>query len=253
VLWDGSFNCGCIDTTNIWNGPGTNFIGNHVHAVKDPLGSGQWVGQFDIAPTDVTYSGGKPRGDLESPELISPTQNTNVYVSIPEYVPLSTLSQSGGHGNMIAEVYGPPYGGTPTLGFDIQQANNSTAEQYGFNYNTGNGNAAFPWYSAPITTNSWHTIIAHINMSPNAGTGYVELWFDGQPQQIQGGSTGTAGPGTRLYFATWQTSVNGGSPNFLDDQLYANLSPNTLTEYHGESKIGTTLASVQPAVAPEGP
>jgi hypothetical protein len=63
---------------------------------------------------------------------------------------------------------------------------------------------------------------------------------------------GIGGPGTRLYYSNFN-AINNSGPNFADDNLYANFSGSTLTVYHGETKIGTTLASVAPVVGPEGP
>src|ERR1039458_643667 len=123
--------CAGVPALNCWSGPGNDYGTGSVVGASDPLyGTGsdvgptnQNVGQFTVLPgtcpgaadCDPVYPN-TPRAHLESPELMSPTQNSNVYISIPVYIPLSTVAAAYGstnNGFMVAEIYGPPYSGTP--------------------------------------------------------------------------------------------------------------------------------------------
>ncbi len=240
----------------------------------DPLGSGQDVGKFSVKRQDenpcCSYAG---RADLDSPELMSPTQNSNVYISIPVYVPMSTIADAYGstnNGFMVDEPYGAPFDGAPAAGNVDVVARSPESFNYRFCWNDFLGTydppreAACQWLSPTITSDGWHTITLHINWSGNPSLGYTELWFDGAPQRLIPSpdttapgaplETGTAGPDTRIYFSNFNGNNDSG-PNFNDVNLYGNQTSNGSTEviYHGETKIGTTLASVAPDVYPEGP
>ena len=291
VLFDGTFPAsgppsgGTVQAgnpgTGLWGGPGTDYGPGSVTGTVDPLGSGRNVGKFTVVPgasdLDPAYPN-VPRADLESPELMSPTQNSNVYISIPLYVPMSTVpamfgSPSGGF--LVDEPFGPPYAGSPAAGDVSATATSANTFHYSFTWrdvlNTYDGRqsscasvgcANTQWVSPNITTNAWHTVILHLNWSASASAGYAEVWYDGVPQQFTSTgyslspgappATGTGGPNTRIYYSNFNSN-NNAAPNFNNLALYGNDNatlPETL--YHGESKIGTTLASVTPT-SPTGP
>jgi hypothetical protein len=292
VLFDGTFpasgapNGGTVQAGNpgsgLWGGPGTDYGTSSVTGTPDPLGSGQDVGKFtvvaDASDLDPTYPN-VPRADLESPELMSPTENSNVYISIPVYVPMSTVPAMYGspsRGFLVDELFGPPYARSPAAGDVSATATSARAFRYSFTWrdvlNTYDGGQTScasagcdntQWVSPTVTTDTWHTVILHLNWSASASTGYAELWYDGVPQEFTSTgyplspgappTTGTGGTDTRIYYSNFN-SDNNGAPNFNNVALYGNDNatlPETL--YHGESKIGTTLASVTPLLSPTGP
>jgi hypothetical protein len=249
TIWDGSFGSGKIDS-NLY--PWASFVGNHVSVVSDPLGSGQNVAKFAIDNSDLPDGALNSRGDMESPHLFTPTTNDNVYVSIPVLIPSSFPNTDAGW-FQVGEIYGPPHGGSPPIGLDL--------------WNPGDGNHlelcqdathnyTCPW-RGPVLDGGWHTVTFHIQFSTDPSVGYVEVWYDGVPQQINGGVEGTAGMGTRLYYATLVSGINwdGTSANYLNINSYRELGsyPGTVTFYHGAPKIGTTLASVTPDAGASGP
>jgi hypothetical protein len=280
LLFDGVWPSSGSPNLSIWSGPGTATNGSTVIGMRDPLGSAENVGYFKVARNNTnpccTYAG---RADFESPELMSPTLNNDVYVSIPVYVPISNIAEmykQAHNGFMIAENYGPPYGGSPAAGSVDATAVSSTAFHYDFTWNDfgaydpasceygNNGSPEMQWNSPLITTNAWHTIIQHIHWSSTT-SGFEEIWYDGVPQQFHASSrsgcpgappqTGTGGANTRIYFPNFVSGNNAGSPNFIDVNLYGNTSTDgaIFTAYHGETRIGTTLSIVQPRTYPTGP
>jgi len=279
LLFDGTWPSSGPADMSIWSGPGTANNVVTVNGIRDPLGSLENVGFFKVARSNTlpccAYAG---RADYESPELMSPTKNNDVYISIPVYLPMSNVAAmyKNKNGWMVAEPYGPPYGGSPAAGgIDVSPISSSSI-QYDFTWNDygswdaascvwqNDGSSEKQWTSPLITTDSWHTFIMHIHWATDK-TGFEELWYDGMPQQFhaapRSGCTGappqpgTGGANTRLYFANYVAGNNDGAANFIDVNLYGNESTDgsIYTTYHGETKIGTSLSIVQPAVYPAGP
>jgi hypothetical protein len=290
LIFDGIWPASGPPSMTVWSGPGTGTNGSTVVGALDPLwtsseGVRQDVGYFAVQRGDInpccTYAG---RADFESPEVMSPTQNSDVYVSIPVYLPMGTVTDLwnnrndtnssgqliGANSFMVNESYGPPYDGSPAAGSVNVTATGPSAFNFNFAWDDvlgtydPAGDSEEQWISPTITTAGWHTIIQHIHWSPGASTGYEEIWFDGVPQQFTKSQwvccpgappqPGLAGANTRIYFSNFNSN-NNGAPNFTDDNLYGNMTTDgsTLTVYHGETTIGTTLASVAPYVNPHGP
>ena len=273
TIWYGHFATSPCPSTSVFSGPGTKWLNIDqqtamVTCQTDPLGSGIRVGRFDVPNPSHTYIGSAARADLEGPELMSPTANANVYASVSTYVPLSTLpamtTTCCGEpypGHQVMELYGPPYHGSPMVAVGIEKLASTSYRWWVARNLPCNCTHDDYWRGPTITTDSWHSLIVHINWSPDPTVGYVELWYDGQPQSLipqtltgatlATGSTGL--PHSRLYYANW-TSQNNGAPNFEDIDLYANGTVGTTaTEYQGEAMIGKTLRSVEPTMGWHGP
>jgi hypothetical protein len=237
VTWYGTFAGGSIDPALY---PYSNFVSGHVQVVADPLGSGQKVLQFAINDSDRPYSGAtNPRGDVESPHMFHP--GNDVFVSIPVLVPTAVPSASAGW-FQVAEVYGQPYGGSPTMGIDL------SADSSGLNHIVLARDVTHndqPWVG-PALDGKWHTVILHVHFATD-NTGFVQIWYDGTQQKFTDGTT-------QLNYITLQSGINwdGTDGNFLNINEYrqAGAFPGTVTIYHGAPAVGTTLSAVESEPVP---
>ncbi|HVA10732.1 MAG TPA: hypothetical protein VNG32_01020, partial [Candidatus Dormibacteraeota bacterium] len=176
LIFDGTFpSSGDITFGNaVWNSPNNRNnptqSGPAITGAVDPLGSGQNVGKMTVTPQDINPCCNDARTDLESPYLMSPTMNSDVYISIPVFVPMSTVALMYGHQNngfMVEENYGPPYNGSPTNQVNVK-ATSTSAFKYAYSWNDILGtygpanDSNDQWYSPSITTDVWHTITEHI-------------------------------------------------------------------------------------------
>jgi Polysaccharide lyase len=252
ALWTGAFPAnGTPDTSTIWNATCVcNPTAQTITGTLDPLGSGENVGRYTVTP-------GQYRTDLQGFAAMSPTQNQDVYISIPVYVPTSEFPKLGANGGyMVDEQYGPPHNGSPSQALSIRMRSN-VAHYELWESQDGGARTYSMWQSPPVTTNAWHTMIERIHWSASPTDGFLELWYDGAQQRFANwqGFAGAPTPindGTRLPMITYTSAQNGG-PNYVNVNLYGNSTPFTLTRYQGAVKVGATLASVTPAISPNGP
>ena len=190
-----------------------------------------------MADSDRPYSGAtNPRADVESPPTFKPGDDD--FISIPILVPASTPAV--GAWLNLAEVYGPPFGGSPPISIGLSDIGESGQNHFIMDQDATNSYRR-AWTGPPATDGQWHTITFHINFETDQ-SGSVQIYFDGQLQTFANGST-------TLNEATLDPGINwnGTSANFLDLQSYraAGSLPGTLTTYMGAPKIGTSLASIQ--------
>ena len=133
----------------------------------------------------------------------------------------------------VGEIFGPPYGGSPTIGIDVER------NQLGL-WRDGTHHFDNPWHTT-VQIGQWMNVTLHVKFSPNPSVGFVELWLNGVQQHFTNGST-------RLYYATLLTgdNWNGSTKNVLDLDQYRGLTPSlgSISIYHAAAKIGMSLASV---------
>jgi hypothetical protein len=237
TILDSSFACGCINKTMF---PYSAFVSNHVSVVPNPLGGGQNVLKFAVADTDRPYSGATdPRADVETAPDFKPGDNDYIAVSmmVPTTMPAVNTNNAWFE---LAEIYGKPYGGSPTVSVSLSDFGQNGQNHFMMNQDASHGWAR-AWTGPAADDGQWHTIIFHVNFETN-DTGYVQIYFDGQLQTLANGTT-------TLHEATLQPGVNwdGKDGNFLNLQSYRSPGsfPGTVTTYMGAPKIGTTLASVE--------
>lgn len=235
-LWNGSLACSCISSQIF---PYQSFVSGHAAVVPDPVTGRQNVLKFAVSDRDRPYSGDtNPRADIESPRIFKPGDDE--YVSVPVLVPTSTPAvDTNTAWFSLAEIYGPPFGGSPTVSVAL-----SDWHENGQNHFIMNQDARYGWrraWTGPASNDGrWHTITFHVNFEPN-DSGFVQIYFDGQPQTFANGTT-------TLHEPTLDPGVNwdGRDGNFLDLQSYrsAGSFPGTVTTYEGTPRIGPSLASV---------
>lgn len=146
---------------------------------------------------------------------------------------------STGHYFQFGEIYGPPHGGSPTMGFDIGRECGGGIKICFTDVNDG---TTYPIWATEgdIEKGRWHDLVYHIKFSTNADEGFVEVWLNGQRQTMKNGQQ-------RTTYQTLRPGVNwNGSGNALRINLYRSADLGTVTLYHDEVAIGTTYESVAP-------
>jgi hypothetical protein len=208
-----------------------------VTEVPDPAGSGKTVikmttDEADVSPVTPTSD---PRSQLLSPEMIEPGDEMWWHTSF--YLPDDFPTWVPGWVNILEGPYGRPFDGSPP--FNISADDDEIRFQRNETYEYD-----IPWQEKRVA-GEWVDVLVHFRFGSD---GWVELWIDGQqvtffdqdrhnPLEIS--------PTTKLEYQTMDDSNNAG-PNFLVAQNYREKGMfNSLTVYHGPTKVGTTRASVE--------
>jgi Polysaccharide lyase len=196
-----------------------------VTEVPDPTGSGKTVikmttDESDVYPVTPTSD---PRSQLLSPEMIDPGEEMWWHTSF--YLPNDFPTWVPGWVNILEGPYGKPFGGSPP--FNISADEDEIRWQ------------------VTRQTGKWVDVLVHFRF---ARDGWVELWIDGQQitffDQDRHNPLEIA-PTTKLAYQTMDDSNDQG-PNFLVAQNYREQGMfDSLTVYHGSTKVGTTRASVE--------
>ena len=210
-----------------------------VTEVPDPAGSGKQVLQMtvdnsDVAPITPTHD---PRAQVLTPAIVEPGDETWWHASF--YLPENFPSNVPGWVSIIEGPYGPPFGGSPpvSISADDHELRFQRNETYGYDVA----------YRQPIVKGQWVDILLHTKF---AREGFVELWVDGQQVTFFQSEPDNFNPNDepetqRLQMRTMD-HLNDGGPNFFVLQNYreAGMFP-SLTLYQGETRVGTTRASVE--------
>lgn len=142
----------------------------------------------------------------------------------------------------FAEIYGPPFGGSPSMGFDLGSNGRMSLDR-----DSTHGYDSAWVQSSPIVAGHWYDITVHVKFSTDRSVGFVELWLDGQPQTLTNGQT-------RLYYDTLVPGVNwdGSTPDDLTLNQYRdhNATMGAQSIYASQVRVGTSYAVVQPPVRP---
>lgn len=209
---------------------------DHVHperitVVDDPiLGAGRKVMRFDVQDAD-TGPTANPRAQVCSPRILR--DGDDVWFGwctlFPEWFP-ERLPAGQWPFLTLAEMYGPPYGGSSParLGMRPDTAAISLLS----------GKDGVLWESGPIRRNTWYDFALHERITPDPGSGLVELWLN----------TGQGWQREALHRMATLSATNGGGPNYhkLSSYRYAGMV-DVLTVYQGEHRIGSAMAEVAPA------
>jgi hypothetical protein len=244
VIWNGDLSTGDLSQYGYVQGcPGPSPV-QGVSVVNSPVHPGwQHSVQFTVSDQSVNAncpilgSPGHPNANLLSPQLFKPGDD--------DYIGFSTFFPSGfpqicapwvpGCFMQVAEVYGPPFGGSSPV--DIMVFGNQLI--------MGTHTSGTIWRSStsiPYGT-AWNDFVLHVHFSTDPTAGFVELYYNGQPQTFSNGST-------RFYEATLQPGVNwdGVHPDTFDLQQYRGNNPimGTTTVYQTGAKVATTYAAAAP-------
>ncbi|BCS29668.1 uncharacterized protein APUU_71238S [Aspergillus puulaauensis] len=174
-----------------------------------------------------------PRAQLDSKGLFQDGDDYFIGFSVmfPEGFPQIT------NWFMFFELYGPPYNGTPSMALYVSEDNRVTFGR------DASSNRDTIWTGAEIVPGKWRDIALHVKFSTDPAIGFVQIWEDGQPQQLVGGN------GTTVFYRTLNREVNyDGTPNtvVLNQYRSKDTGYDSVTLYHDSVKVGTSLEDVSP-------
>lgn len=194
------------------------------HSAKFTVSDGDTKSKCDDVPTD------DPRAQLVSDSLFG--EGDEYYIGFSTLFPADFPTPESWF--QISEIYGPPFGGSPSMGVDMD------GDRIAFSRDETHGYDS-PWKSAPIERGKWNDIVLHIKFSPDASVGFVEIWHNGVQQTFEDGSK-------RLHYATLARGINwepgGRNSLFMNQYRDGGSNLGTVTYYHDEVYVGKTYESV---------
>lgn len=208
-----------------------------VTIVSSPVRKGTKSAKFTVADGDTKSKCSNvptddPRAQLVSDGLFK--ENDDYYIGFSVFFPTDFPTPTDWF--QIAEIYGPPFGGSPSMGIDMVGNRIGLARDETHGYDT-------PWVMTRDVAKgtAWEDIILHIKFSPNPTVGFVEIWHNGVKQTFKDGSQ-------KLFYATLANGINwspGGTNSIFINQYRSRDSKlGTVTIYHDEVYVGKTYESV---------
>jgi fibronectin type 3 domain-containing protein len=237
LLWSGDFETGNLSQWSLNQscvGP-TPPAG--VTVVTSPVRSGKYATAFTVADTSTSANcpyvpTATPRAQLVGPALFNPGDDR--YIAFSTYFPAGFPATTDWF--QIGEIYGPPFGGSPSMGIGLT-GNRLTLDRDP----THNWDNIWTASTDIAKGTGWEDLVLHVKFSTDPSVGFVELWRNGVRQTFNDGSQ-------RIYYDTLVPGVNwdGSSPNRLYINQYRSSKTlmGTVTLYHDDARVGTTYASV---------
>jgi MYXO-CTERM domain-containing protein len=217
VIWRGDFETGDISQWTSVEG-----LTSRLTVVQSPVRQGKNALRVELHQGDVSNSGTRNELGLETAQYQEVEGNDRWYA-------WSTLFPSDYPSNNTWQVFTQWHHsgccGSPPLEFDVIGEHIQMAH---------NGDTVL--WTAPLQRGVWHDFMVHVYWS--SGSGYVELWYDGQPALAKT-------PVQTLY---------PGNYNYLKQGLYRDAAVTDVAVlYHDGFVIGTSQADVDPQPAPPPP
>ena len=196
------------------------------YAAKFTVGDGDTSAKCNDVPTD------NPRAQLVSDDLFK--NGDDYYIGMSTFFPADFPEPTDWF--QISEIYGPPFGGSPSMGIDMEGNRIVLARDETHGYDT-------PWVMTRDVAKgkSWEDLVLHIKFSNDPAVGFVEIWHNGVKQTFKDGSQ-------KLFYATLAEGINWepGGFNSMFTNLYRSSDSKlgTVTIYHDEVLVGKTYESV---------
>lgn len=211
VLWDSTFD----DGLDAWR-----YIHNEdqrVQTVQSPAREGGSAVQL------TADGGGDNRAQLDGPVILEEGQEA--YVGWSTYFPEDMPEVSGW--SVFFQLHGEPFGESPSVAFGFSDGEISFDRGAAYGHDT-------PW-SMPLERGRWIDFVTHVRFSKSEEDGFVELWVDGKPQQLNGAE--------RLQTSTLWDNQNEGL--FPAATAYYEGGP-TVTLFHDSIRVADTYEAAAP-------
>jgi hypothetical protein len=233
LLWSGDFETGDLSQWSL-----NQSCPDGVTVVNNPVREGNYAAKFTVDDTSTKANcpavpTEDPRAQVISPRLFG--EGDDCYIAFSTYFPSEFPTISKGW-MQVAEIYGPPFGGSPSIGIGVE--GDRLVLHRG---PTNNWEAVWKEGSDIPKGTGWEDIVLHVKFSTDPTVGFVEVWHNGVKQTLGNGSQ-------RMYYDTLIPGINwdGSTPNRLILNQYRGLSPalGPITLYHDAARVGTTYDSV---------
>lgn len=232
LIWKSDFENGSLaNWSSVQACPGA------VSVVRQPVKQGRYAARFRVTDAD-THSNCRevptqdPRAQLVGPPgLFKP--GDDVYIGFSTYFKSGFPAVTGDAWLQVFQLYGPPFGGSPTLEIAVR------GNRLTLNSQQDNGHHTL-WESHKEIAKGagWESVVLRVKWSTDPDVGFVELWHNGTRQVLRNGQQ-------RLRMATFVERINGTSST-----VYANLYRSSSAKYgatsllHDDIRVGATYQSV---------
>jgi hypothetical protein len=203
------------------------FGGWHVQSLSyraTLLSSGAFQGsqaaRFEVDPGDVEPETGSQRSEVSGPTF---DEGQDLYIRDAFRVPRGNTYD--GPWQIIQQLHEEDWNGPPGVAVFLDEERRLTL-------GPGDSSRIF-WDSAPLLSDRWYDLVYRVNLSQDAGTGFVEVWLDGAQQSLENGQT-------RIYGQTLQTDAT-----YLKAGIYRSKSSSgTSIVEHDAILVGRSYAAV---------
>jgi hypothetical protein len=195
------------------------------HAAKFTVADGDTNAKCPNVPTE------NPRAQLVTKGLFK--DGDDYFIGLSMYFPTGFPAPTDWF--QVAEIYGEPFGGSPSMEFDVKGTKLAFSRDKTHGYDT-------PWTAThDIVKDKWEDLVIHVKFSSDPNTGFVEIWDNGVQQTFTNGTQ-------KLMYNTLVNGINWqpGGTNAVHINQYRSASSKlgTVTLYEDEIYVGKTYASV---------
>jgi hypothetical protein len=209
-----------------------------ITVVRNPLLAGTASVRITVTDSDLhsacpqLQAGPDPSAFLVSPYVLRPRATD--YIGFSVLFPRGFPAVNYPHWLQVAEIYGPPFRGSPQISFGVRGNRlvlillRGPTHRYTVAWSTG------------LRRGSWHHLVLRLKLSPDPRVGSVALWHNGARARL-GGRRRTIHMQTLAPALTWN-APRGKDALYLD--LYRGPGLGSVTVYEGDARIGRTYWSV---------
>jgi hypothetical protein len=181
---------------------------------------GSGAARFEVRPGDKEPDTGSSRS-----EVIGPTLNVGEEVYVRDEIRVPAGATFNCPWQIIQQLHETEWNGSPGIAVFL---NNDHSISFG----AGDGSPTY-WRGPKLQSETWYDLVYRVKLSRNPAEGFVEVWLNGEPQQLTSGSN-------RAYGETIQTNHT-----YLKAGIYRGVASTGVSIIeHDDIAIGTSLAAV---------
>ena len=230
--WNGDFDTGDLTQYDAVQGAAP----DRIRTVTSLRREGPFAVRLTARDEDL-QGGENPRAQLLTNVMHRPGDEQ--YIGWSTYFPADFPAIVGTGAFFVSfQFHGPPYNGSPPLGFGVGSDGQLQLLRSGrYDYDRV--------WTAPLPKDRWVDFVAHIKWSKDE-EGFVELWLDGRRQ------TFAVNGQQRLPMQTIEDDQEGVQTIPTNYRRHG-IVPGAITIYHDEVKVGKSYAAVAPGGSGEPP
>lgn len=206
-----------------------NFTGWYVQSLREratvfaggAFGSGH-AARFEVRDGDVEPDTGDERSEVS---LSNPRFDEGQELYFRDTIRVPQGTSIGSSYQIIQQLHEEDWDGSPGVAVFLKPGPS-------IKIGSGDGDRTF-LDTTPIQYDRWHDLVYRVKLSRDPAVGFMEVWLDGVPQQLDNGQT-------RIYGETIQAART-----YLKAGIYRGRShTGTSVVEHDNLTVGTTLAAV---------
>jgi hypothetical protein len=178
--------------------------------------------RFEVREGDIEPETGSNRAEVSGPTF---DEGDDIFVRDAIRIPSADTHSSPWQ--LVNQLHETDWGGSPGIAVMLDN-------DLHLSLSAGDGSPAY-WHGPALATDRWYEIVYRVKLSQDSSQGFVEIWLDGAPQQLENGST-------RMYGETIQTQRT-----YLKVGIYraASSTGTSIVEHAGVAVSGTLGSFLQ--------